>query len=71
MLVPPPHVVLRNVRQITAGTADSLAASLDEEERVPFDDIMLGGLLGKGRYAALIPTLNPKPKPSLQKSLCP
>ncbi len=70
MLVLPPHVVLRHVQQITAGTADSLAASLDEEERVPFDDIMLGGLLGKGRCAAL--ALNPKPHPpKSSENLCP
>ena len=38
------------VLQITSGSLDSVAASFEEEERVPFDDIILSGLLGKGSY---------------------
>ena len=38
--------------QISAGSLGSLTSGLDEDEKVPFEDITLGGLLGRGRRAS-------------------
>ncbi len=43
----------RQVGQSLAGTAGSLAGTHDPQEDVPFDDVRLGGLLGKGSFGSV------------------